>query len=106
MQNFLQRGEALYATAPAGGVVSGQAVVVGKVFGVAAETVPAGTTYALWRKGIYLLSKTNAQAWNQGDALYWDAANSVVTNVNAGTLLPVGWAAAARGKIPRRRARC
>ena len=95
MQNFIQRGEALNVAAPNGGVVSGQPLVVGKIFGVVAETVPAGVSFALWRKGIYTLSKTNAQAWAQGDALYWDAANSVVTNVNSGALLAVGYAAAA-----------
>lgn len=93
MQNFIQRGEALSVIAPAGGVVSSQPLVVGKIFGVVAETVPVGVPFALWRKGVFQLSKTNAQAWNQGDALYWDAVNSVVTNVNTGALLPVGWAA-------------
>lgn len=92
MQNYIQRGDAIYVTAPAGGVVSSQPLVVGKIFGVVSETVPAGTVFALWRKGVYSLPKTNAQGWAQGDALYWDAANSVVTNVNSGALLPVGWA--------------
>jgi len=93
MQNFLQRGDALNVVAPVGGVVSGQPVAVGKLFGVAGSSVPAGYSFALWRKGVYSLPKTNAQAWAQGDALYWDAANSVVTNVNSGALLPVGYAA-------------
>jgi predicted RecA/RadA family phage recombinase len=92
MQNFIQRGDAIYVPAPVGGVVSSQSLAVGKIFGVVSETVPAGTVFALWRKGVYSLPKTNAQAWAQGDALYWDAANSVVTNVNTGSLLPVGWA--------------
>lgn len=93
MQNYIQRGDALYVPAPAGGTVSGQPVVVGKLFTVASETVPAGQLTALWRRGIYLLPKTSAQAWNQGDSLYWDATNSLVTNVNTGALLPVGYAA-------------
>ena len=95
MQNYVQEGRALNVTAPAGGVVSGQPLVVGKIFGIVSVTVPQGTPFALWRVGVYTLSKTNAQAWNQGDALYWDATNSVVTNVNSGSLLPVGWANAA-----------
>ena len=95
MQNFIQEGHALTVIAPAGGVVSSQPLVVGKIFGVVSETVAQGVPFALWRKGVYSLSKTNAQAWGQGDALYWDATNSVVTNVNSGALLPVGWAAAA-----------
>lgn len=95
MQNFLQEGRTLYVTAPAGGTVSGVPVVIGKMFGVAPETVPAGTTTAIWLKGVYLLSKTNAQAWNQGDSLYWDNVNNVVTNVNTGSLLAIGYAFAA-----------
>lgn len=94
MQNCIQReGFALNFVAPAGGVVSGQAVVFGKLFTVASETVPAGTLSAFWRKGVYRLPKASAQAWGQGDALYWDATNAVVTNVNSGALLPVGYAA-------------
>ena len=95
MQNFLQRGDAINITAPVGGVVSGQALVVGQIFGVVAETAPAGAVVALHRKGVFSLAKTSAQAWAQGDALYWDAANKLVTSVNSGSLLPVGWAAAA-----------
>ncbi len=95
MQNFVQEGRTLYVAAPAGGTVSGQPVVVGKLFTIASETVPVGTTTALWHKGVYTLSKTNAQAWNQGDSLYWDNVNDVVTNVNSGGLLPIGFAFAA-----------
>jgi predicted RecA/RadA family phage recombinase len=95
MQNFIQEGRTLYITAPVGGTVSGQPVVTGKIFSIASETVPAGVTTAVWRKGAYTLSKTNAQAWNQGDSLYWDNVNDVVTNVNTGTLLAIGYAFAA-----------
>ena len=94
MQNFIQEGKALYVPAPNGGVVSGQSLVVGKMFGVVSETVPAGVSFALWTKGCYAVSKTSAQAWAIGDALYWDATNSVVTNVNTGALLPIGYAIA------------
>ncbi|MGU3668001.1 DUF2190 family protein [Methylobacterium sp. A49B] len=93
MKNFLQNGDALNVVAPAGGVLSGQPLVVGKIFGVAGSTRLVGETFALWRKGVFSLPKTNAQAWAQGDSLYWDAANSVVTNVNSASLLPVGYAA-------------
>ncbi|WP_267355640.1 MULTISPECIES: DUF2190 family protein [unclassified Methylobacterium] len=93
MKNFLQNGDALNVVAPAGGVVSGQPLIIGKIFGVCGSTRLVGETFALWRKGIFSLPKTNAQAWNQGDSLYWDAANAVVTNVNSGALLPVGYAA-------------
>ncbi|WP_267426338.1 DUF2190 family protein [Methylobacterium sp. GC_Met_2] len=93
MKNYLQNGDALNVVAPAAGVVSGQPLVIGKIFGVCGSTRLVGETFALWRKGIFSLPKTNAQAWAQGDTLYWDAANSVVTNVNSGALLPVGYAA-------------
>ncbi len=92
MQNYLQRGDAIYASAPAGGVVSGQPVTIGTIFTVASETVPAGQVSAFWRKGIYALPKVAAQAWAQGDSLYWDSVNLVLTNVNSGGLLPVGFA--------------
>ncbi|MFY9293350.1 MAG: DUF2190 family protein [Methylorubrum rhodinum] len=93
MQNYTQRGKSLTAIAPAGGVVSGQPVAVGKLFGVAAQSAPAGASYTLELTGVFTLSKTSAQAWAQGDTLYWDAANSLVTSVNSGSLLPAGYAA-------------
>ncbi len=97
MQNYVQRGKSLTALAPAGGVVSGQGLPIGKLFGVAAITALAGTPFNFELTGVFTLPKTLAQAWAQGDALYWDAANSVVTNVNSGSLLFVGYAADPNG---------
>lgn len=39
MKNFIQRGDMITVTAPTGGVTSGQGVLVGNLFGVAATTV-------------------------------------------------------------------
>ena len=81
MRNYLQRGDALYVSAPTAGVLSGQGLLVGSIFGVASEDALPGVTFAMWLKGVYALPKTAAQAWNLGDPLYWDTTNLVVSNV-------------------------
>lgn len=43
MKNFIQRGDMITVTAPTGGVTSGQGVLVGNLFGVAAKTATART---------------------------------------------------------------
>ena len=94
MRNFLQRGDAIYVSAPAAGVLSGQGLLVGKVFGIASEDALPGVTFALWLKGAYSLPKAAAQSWNLGDELYWDNTNLVVSNV-AGVGPKIGFAIAA-----------
>jgi len=42
MKNFIQRGDVITVTAPTGGVTSGQGVLVGNLFGIAATTVAEG----------------------------------------------------------------
>src|SRR3954471_23683066 len=73
MRNFVQPGNVLTAIAPTGGVVSGQGVLVEKLFGVAAYTAEAGAEVELSIEGVYRLPKA-ASAMAQGRAAYWDAA--------------------------------
>lgn len=80
----MQQGDALYVTAPSGGFAGGSPYMVGSIFGVASFDTPQTITGVLWVKGVYTLPKTSAQAWAVGDALYWDSANSVLTNVGGG----------------------
>lgn len=94
MNNFLQKGDAVYVPAPSPGVISGQcAMVGGRLFGVFAETAATGVTVALWRVGIFSLPKVSAQAWAVGDELYWDPVAALVTNVPT-LLSKIGIAAA------------
>lgn len=61
-------------TAPAGGVVSGKFYRIGRFFGAAVSSVPAGKPFTLDRKGAWRV-KTEAQG-NPiaiGDEIYWEA---------------------------------
>jgi len=93
--NKIQHGRVLDAVAPAGGVVSNTPYKLGSLFGIAAETVPAGSLFAYERSGVFgSQPKAAGAAWVFGDILYWDdtAKNYTKTATNN---MRVGYAAAA-----------
>lgn len=94
MNNFVQPGEVLELTAPVGGVVSGTLYIIGGLPVVAAVTAAAGATFAAHVCGVFELPKTAAQAWAEGDRIYWNAGTSKAENLSASGLL-IGVAAAA-----------
>ncbi|MEM7695303.1 MAG: DUF2190 family protein [Pseudomonadota bacterium] len=83
MRNFVQRGETITATAPTGGVASGDGVLIGKLFGVAAYSAAEGEAVELTTVGVFDLAKaTGAITW--GARVYWDDTNNVVTTTASG----------------------
>lgn len=72
MKNFIQQGNTIDLTAPAGGLVSGQGHLFGALFGVAATDIPAGTKGAVSVVGVYSLPKVAGVALTEGEAVYWD----------------------------------
>lgn len=96
MKNFIQPGDAIDIPAPAGGVVSGNAVVVGSLVGVASSTAAEGEPFALRTNGAFRMPKTSALAIAIGDKVYWDNTAKVVNKTASGnTLLGVAVEAAA-----------
>jgi predicted RecA/RadA family phage recombinase len=96
MKNFIQKGDALNAIAPAGGVVSGNGYLLGSIFGIAATTVDAGVQFVLWLVGCYTLPKNSAEAWTVGQLIYWDNANACcTTSSDTGANQKIGVAVAA-----------
>jgi predicted RecA/RadA family phage recombinase len=89
MKNFYGKGNAVYVPAPAGGVVSGQPVLIGSLFGFAGMDAPAGATFALHVVGEYWCTKVDNQAWTVGAPIYWDSTALNFTNV-VGTNTKVG----------------
>jgi len=70
--NFLQHGDSLTVAAPAA-KSSGDGVLVGDVlFGVAMADAENGADLVIKTTGVFELPKTSAQAWDVGDAIYWD----------------------------------
>jgi predicted RecA/RadA family phage recombinase len=96
MRNYIQRGDALTSPAPTGGVSSGDAVLTGALFGVAAATADAGDDVAVSVEGVFELPKKTADAVTVGAPLYWDATPGELTTT-ATDNTRVGYAAAAAG---------
>ncbi len=91
MKNYVGDGNALTVTAPAT-VAAGAGVLIGSIFGVAANDAASGAEVVINTVGTYDLTKTAAQAWTAGQLLYWSG--TAVTNV-ASTNKLIGCAARA-----------
>lgn len=81
MKNFVQPGNTLTMTAPAGGVVSGYPYSHGDLAGIASQNAAEGEPYDLDMVGVYDVPKNAAEAWAEGDKIYIDASTKVATNV-------------------------
>ncbi|WP_242095425.1 DUF2190 family protein [Sphingomonas sp. CROZ-RG-20F-R02-07] len=84
MKNFVKEGRALDFVAPAGGVLSGIALLIGGILVVPATSALEGQSYSGWIVGVYTLPCAPGTAWNTCDTLYWDTANARVTTVAVG----------------------
>lgn len=85
MRNFLARGDALTITNTTGAAIaSGEGVVLGSIFGVAAGPIPVNAEGVINVTGVYLLPKAGTQAWSVGDVVYWEAAEKRATKTAAG----------------------
>lgn len=92
MRTYVQPGSILDLTVPAGGVVSGQAIKIGNFLVVpqctvtAAEVTAAGAgvrKFAGKVDGVFELTKISAQAWAEGDLIYFNPTSGFMTNVSA-----------------------
>ena len=95
MKNFIGVGNRVTLVAAAV-TTSGQAVLIGSLFGIAESAAAIGDPLVLAMNGIFDLPKTASQAWTVGQLIYWDTATSRVTNVVATNKL-VGLAVVAVG---------
>ena len=94
MKTYIQPGHTLTITAPAGGVTSGQGVLIGTLFGIAQADAAEGTDAEILTEGVVEIGKTSALAIDVGDRLFWDATNKVV-NKTATAQVCVGVAVSA-----------
>ncbi|HWP25926.1 MAG TPA: DUF2190 family protein [Xanthobacteraceae bacterium] len=96
MKNFIQRGDMVTVTAPTGGVTSGQGVLVGNLFGIAAKAAAEGESVEIATVGVYELAKLASALIAAGDRVAWDnTAKQVV--LPATGMVPVGIATFAAG---------
>lgn len=95
MKNFVQLGGVITLTAPYT-VASGAGALVGAIFGVATADITSGADGEFETFGVYDLAKTSAQAWTQGQKIYWDNSNKRCDNDSTvGMLIGVAVTAAA-----------
>ncbi len=97
MKNYVQPGATLTLTAPYA-VTSGDGLLVGSIFGVAAGDASSGGTVEAALTGVFDLTKIGSQAWTVGAKVYWDDTNKRCTTVATdNTLIGVAVEAVAGG---------
>jgi predicted RecA/RadA family phage recombinase len=84
MKTFIQPGDTLEFTAPAGGVTSGTGVKIGDLLVIALTTAAAGAKFQGRRTGVVEHAKLSAQAWTEGQQVNWDDTNKRFTTVTTG----------------------
>jgi predicted RecA/RadA family phage recombinase len=94
MKAYVQPGRSLTVTAPAGGVISGQGILIGTLFGIAQYDAVEGAEVEILTEGVVEVPKTSALQIDVGDRLFWDATNKVV-NKTATAQICVGIAVSA-----------
>jgi len=88
MKTFIQAGNTVTVPAPEGGVVSGQGVLIGDLFGVAAFDAAAGEPVELALTGVYRLPKSSASI-DFGQAVDWLESPGALVAAAGGTKVGV-----------------
>lgn len=94
MRSHSQAGKVLDLVAPYDRL-SGQGALVGSQFGVACHDVLNGVTGTFMTEEVHTLAKTSAQAWTQGQTIYWDDTTKRLDNTVVGPAVGTATAAAA-----------
>ena len=95
MKTFIQEGNIITVTAAAN-IASGDGVLVGSIFGVAAADAVAGDEVEVATAGVYELPKLSTAVIAQGDRVAWDDTAKQIKPPAVG-LYPVGVATEAAG---------
>jgi predicted RecA/RadA family phage recombinase len=97
MKNYVQPGNTITLTAPYA-VASGDGLLVGSIFGIAAGAAALGEPVETALVGVYDLKKVASQAWAAGDKVYWDnTAKEATKTSTSNTLIGVAVVAVAGG---------
>lgn len=81
---------------PAGGIASGQGIVVGSLFGVVAKTAAEGESVEIATTGVFELPKASTSVIAQGARVAWDDTAKQTVLPGAG-MYPIGIAVLAAG---------
>jgi predicted RecA/RadA family phage recombinase len=96
MKNFVQNGKTIEVTLAAA-ILSGAAMLIGALVGVAVTSGGIGDVVAFELEGVFTLPKA-VGAVSQGAVLYWDdTAKNVTTTASGNTKIGHAWASALSG---------
>jgi predicted RecA/RadA family phage recombinase len=87
MKNFVQMGDTVTFTAPAGGAASGIPLVVGSLVVVPVLSAAEGYECEGVTTGVFEFDKLSTDTPAQFDKAYWDAINGRVTTTATGNTL-------------------
>jgi predicted RecA/RadA family phage recombinase len=73
-----------------GGVVAGQGLVVGSIFGVCATDQKVGDEVVISTVGVYKLPLANGASFDQGDPVWFDAAAGTCKDASSAGLYAIG----------------
>lgn len=96
MKTKIQEGDKLELTAPYA-VNSGDGLLVGSLFGVAAFTAANGEQVTAHTRGVFELPKLSTDVVAAGDVLHWDNTNKRLTKTSVTGMYAVGKATKAAG---------
>lgn len=96
-KNFVQNGDVITCVAPAGGVVSGGAYLIGALHVVATHSAAAGANFEGATSGVFTLTKVQADAPAQGAKAYLKADGTVSVSPTSATLIGTFMKAYANG---------
>lgn len=86
-KNFVQEGDVLDLTAPAGGVVTGTLYKIGRIVGVAMRSADVSATFPLKTTGVFDLVKVNLEPWSEGLLIYYNSGSGLCTSTSTTAIL-------------------
>lgn len=86
MKNYVQDGETITLVAPAA-LASGDGVLVGSFFGVAANAAASGANVEVKLNGVYQITALSTDTGAVGAKVYWDNTNKRITTTASGNSL-------------------
>lgn len=96
MKTYIQNGHVVTVPTPTGGIASGEGLIVGNIFGIAAYSAAEGDPLELATTGVYKLPKASAAVLVVGTRVAWDNTAKQVNTPGAGRF-PIGIATEAAG---------
>lgn len=104
MKNYVQDGDTLELTAPAGGVVSGHPVKIGAMVVVPQVSAAEGQRFNGKTSGVFRVIKKTSQSWAEGVVICWDDTAKLFTttatdNTKCGFVAIAAASADAQGTI-------